>query len=174
MYDPREKKLHPHKHTLAILVHDEPGVLARIANMFMRRNFNIDNLTVGQSGVEGVSRMTITFRGDDKMYEQMTKQLNKLIDVIKVSDLPESSSVIRDLALIKVKAKNVNEQNQIMNYCHAFRARVVNISQDEMIIEIVGRPQKIDALVQLVKRLGIVEISRTGITAMARGTTFEE
>ena len=142
--------------------------------MFMKRNFNIDNLTVGPSTMENVSRMTITFQGDDKMYEQMSKQLNKLIDVIKVSDLPEVSSVIRDLALIKVKAKSINEQNQIMNYCHAYRAKIVNISPDEMIVEIVGRPSKIDAFILLVKKLGIVEISRTGITAMARGLNFED
>ncbi len=175
MYDDRKTVLHPHHHTLSLLVYDEPGVLSRIANMFMKRNFNINTLTVGPSTREGVSRMTITFIGDNRIYEQMVKQLNKLIDVIKVSDLPKNNSIIRELALIKVKAKTTAVQNQVMNYCQAYRARVVNMSQDNIVVEVVGKPEKIDSFIQLVKNIGIAEISRTGITAMSRSyTDFEK
>ena len=169
MYDDRRKTLHPHHHTVAMLVYDEPGVLSRIANMFMKRNFNINTLTVGPSTKKGISRMTITFYGDDKIYEQMVKQLNKLIDVVKVSDLPVDNSIIRELALIKIKTKTIDMQNQIMSYCQAYRANVVNMTQDNIVVEVVGKTDKIDSFIQLVSGVGISEVSRTGVTAMSRG-----
>ncbi len=169
MYDDAKKTLDPHYHTVALLVHDEPGVLARIANLFLKRNFNISTITVGSSTIPDVSRITISFQGDDKIYEQIVKQLNKLIDVIKVSDLPKETSIFRDLALIKIRTDDVEVQNKVMNYCNAYRARIVNITPEEVIVEMVGKPDKIDAFLQLVKN-NLKEIARTGITAMSRST----
>lgn len=175
MYTDKRTTLHPHFHTVAILVYDEPGVLARIANLFMKKNFNIDTITVGSSSKEGISRITICFFGDDNAYEQTVKQLYKLIDVIKVSDLPAFDSVLREVALIKIKSDSVNLQNQIMNYCHSYRARIVNINPNEVIVEVIGKPEKINSFIQLVKTIGIKEIARTGTTGMYRGNNnFEE
>ena len=172
MYDTKTHKLHPHNHTVALLVYDEPGVLSRIANMFMKRNFNINTITVGPSSKENISRITISFKGDDSVYEQMVKQLNKLIDVVKVSDLPPATSVIRELALIKIKVKDIHDQNRVMNYCQTYRANIIHITNNEIITEVVGKPEKIDAFLKLVKGQ-IKEVARTGITAMARGGGFE-
>ncbi|MAE42451.1 acetolactate synthase small subunit [Candidatus Woesearchaeota archaeon] len=169
MYGNKSQKIHGNYHTVSILVNDEPGVLSRIANMFMKRNFNIDTLTVGPSIKKGISRMTISFFGDDTIYEQLVKQLNKLIDVIKLNDLPINNSIITELALVKISAKNINEQNQVMMYCQAYRTRVINITHSDMIVEIVGRPDNIESFIQLTKNLGLREISRTGTTAMSRG-----
>lgn len=174
MYDDAKKILNPHYHTVAMLVHDEPGVLARIANLFMKRNFNINTITVSTSTIPDVSRITISFMGDDKIYEQIVKQLNKLIDVIKVSDLAKESSIFRDLALVKIRTDSLEDQNKMMNYCQAYRAKIVNITPDEVIVEMVGKPEKINAFLQLVQH-NVKEIARTGITAMSRSSAnFEE
>lgn len=119
MYSDRIAELNPHPHTIALLVNDEPGVFSRVSNLFMKRNFNINTITVGSSVRQGISKITITFFGDDRVYEQLVKQLSKLIDVVKTIDLPEQESVIRDLALLKVRTKKVEDQNQLMNYCKA-------------------------------------------------------
>lgn len=169
MYADKVYPKHIHRHILSILVHDEPGVLTRISSLFFKRNFNINTLTVGPSATKGISRITISFFGDDRVYEQLVKQLNKLIDVLKVSDLLPHDSVIRDLCLIRIKTKDVRDQNQVMNYCHAYRARIVDISPEEVIVEMLGKPEKIDAFLEIVKPMGVKELARTGVTAMARG-----
>ena len=175
MFGDNIKRLDPHKHNVALLVNDEPGVFARISNLFMKRNFNIDTITVGASNMKGMSRITLSFIGDDIQYEQLVKQLNKLIDVVKTTDLPESRAVIRELALIKVNTKSEKEQTQIMNFSNAFRANVVNVGPKEMIVQITGKTTKVDSFIELVKPMGIVEVARTGVTAMARSNNnFEK
>jgi len=175
MFDDAIRKLKGRHHTLAILVYDEPGVLARVSSLFMKRNFNINTLTVGPSSQQGVSRITISFFGDEKIFEQLVKQLYKLIDVIKVSNLPDKISIIRELALIKIHTKNLQAQNQIKMYCHSYKARIVNIAKDDVVVELIGKPDKVDSFLELVKPMGIREISRTGITAMSRSNiNFEK
>ncbi|MFH1591619.1 MAG: acetolactate synthase small subunit [archaeon] len=174
MYSDRIVKTRPKDHTLAILVYDEPGVFMRISNLFLKRNFNITTLTVSPSATAGLSRFTITFRGDDNTYEQMVKQLNKLVDVIKTSDMESKSSIVRDLCLIKVKTKDLHAQNQVMNYCQSYHGKVVDITQEEVVVELVGKPDKIDAFLELVRPLGIKEIARTGVTALTRGNKSVE
>lgn len=168
MYGNKNVNSESHCHTLGILVNDEPGVLTRISGMFMKRNFNIKTITVGASNLKGISKITVSFYGNDEVYEQLVKQLNKLIDVIKTTDLSGSTSVVRELALIKISVKNVQEQNQIMNYCRIHKARVVNVTQEDMIIEIVGKSDKIDTFYKLASTFGIKDISRTGVTAISR------
>ncbi len=175
MYGDNIQKTKKHRHTIALLVSNEPGMLARIAGLFTRRNFNIDTLTVGVSTTPEVSRMTISFFGDDRAYEQLMKQLNKMVNITKVSDLPEKGSIIRDLVLVKVHTKNIDHHNQVMAYCNAHKAKVLNVSREDILAEVVGSPDKIDAFLELMRPFGIKEIARTGITGMSRGSTnFEK
>lgn len=155
-------------HTISILVNDEPGVLARVAGLFGRRGYNIDSITVGGSEEPGLSRMIIVTRGDEHTIEQITKQLNKLVDVIKVQVLSDQAMVARELALIKV---NVNPANraEISGIIEPFRASVIDVGQTSMIIQVTGDQNKVNALIQLLKPYGIKEICRTGVSAMARG-----
>jgi len=155
-------------HTISILVNDEPGVLARVAGLFGRRGYNIDSITVGGSEEPGLSRMIIVTRGDEHTIEQITKQLNKLIDVIKVQVLSDQAMVARELALIKV---NVNPANraEISGIIEPFRASVIDVGQTSLIIQVTGDQNKVNALIQLLKPYGIKEICRTGVSAMARG-----
>lgn len=158
-------------HTISILVNDEPGVLARVAGLFGRRGYNIDSITVGGSEEPGLSRMIIVTRGDDHTVEQITKQLNKLIDVIKVQVLSEQAMVSRELALIKV---NVNPANraELSGIIDPFRASIIDVGQTSMIVQVTGDQQKVNALIQLLKPYGIKEICRTGVSAMARSLTM--
>lgn len=173
MYSDKKTRVHPHYHIVCILVTNEPGVLTRVSSMFFKRGFNIDTLTVSPTTQPGISRITVSFYGDDDTYEQLTKQLNKLIDVIKVSELLETESVVRDLCLVKIKVKDVSMQNQLLNYCQVYSARVAELSPHEMIIEIVGSHTEVDAFIELARGFGIREISRTGVTAMAKMSNFE-
>lgn len=157
------------RHTISILVENKFGVLARIATLFAARGFNIDSLAVGETEDPEISRMTIVVKGDNSVLEQVTKQLNKLIDVIKVNDFSDVEYVQRGLALIKI---NVNKSNraEIMQMVSIFRTRIIDISQDSMIVEITGDDDKIDAFVRMVMPYGIKEMCRTGEVALARGS----
>ncbi|WP_458119620.1 acetolactate synthase small subunit [Paenibacillus sp. Z6-24] len=156
------------KHTIAVLVNDQPGVLQRVSGLFGRRGFNIESITVGQSEEAGLSRMVIVTTGDENTLEQVEKQLYKIIDVIKVIDLSSRPMVARELALIKVKAEPA-ERPEIMGVIETFRAAVVDIGPSSLIVQVVGDTEKIDAMVELLKPYGIRELSRTGATAMIRG-----
>ena len=156
------------RHTLSVLVQNKPGVLARTAGLFSRRGYNIESLTVGVTENENVSRMTIVVAGDDTVVEQVTKQLNKLIEVIKVSDLTKESYVDRELVLIKVTADSSN-RGEIMQLVDVFRARIVDVSAKSLIIEVTGDAEKITALIGTLKQFGIKEIVRTGTLALGRG-----
>ncbi|MNW29873.1 Acetolactate synthase small subunit [compost metagenome] len=156
------------KHTIAVLVNDQPGVLQRVAGLFGRRGFNIESITVGQSEEAGLSRMVIVTPGDEHTLEQIEKQLYKLIDVIKVIDLSSKPMVARELALIKVKAEPP-QRPEIMGVVDTFRASVVDIGSSSLTVQVVGDTSKIDAIIELVKPYGIRELSRTGVTAMVRG-----
>lgn len=155
------------KYTISVLVANKPGVLARVASLFRRRNFNIESLTVGTTDREDISRMTIVVNGDMRVVEQVMKQLNKLIDVIKVSDVTEMS-VERELVLLKVKATS-ETRGEIVELANIFRGRVVDVSKDSLIIEITGDEDKIKAFINLMRQFGIRELARTGMVAMQRG-----
>ena len=155
-------------HIISTLVEDKPGVLQKVAGLFNRRGFNIDSITVGNSEVEGQSRMVISVHADKKGLEQVTKQLNKLVDVIKIKDITKNA-VQRELCLIKVNIPNEKARAEIMQYTNIFRANIVDVTEETLIIELTGDIEKIDAFISLLKGYGIKKISRTGLTAMARG-----
>ena len=155
-------------HIISTLVEDKPGVLQKVAGLFNRRGFNIDSITVGESEVEGLSRMVISVHADKKGLEQVTKQLNKLVDVIKIKDITKNA-VKRELCLVKVNIPNAKARAEIMQYSNIFRAKVVDVTEETLLIELTGDKQKINAFISLLKGYGIKKISRTGLTAMARG-----
>lgn len=158
-----------HNHIISIIVEHKPGVLYSVSNLFRCRGFNIDNISVGSAEEVGLARMTIMVRGDDRTIEQVIKQLNKLIDVIKVTRLNPEAIVTRELALIKVNAQSTKARSDIINYADIFRARVVDVSPDSLMMEITGTSDKIDAFIGLMKPFGVKEVARTGITALSRG-----
>ena len=160
------------KHNIVALVEDKPGVLNRISSMFRRRGFNIESITVGHSEIPDVSRMTIVVDGATTQVEQVRKQLDKLIDTIKVSDITGNSVVTRELALIKVKATSAS-RHEIMQIVSIFRANIVDVASDSVTIEVTGDENKIDSLFNLLRGFGIREISRTGRIAMTRGNTSQ-
>jgi acetolactate synthase-1/3 small subunit len=155
------------KHTLSLLVENEPGVLARIAGLFSGRGFNIESLCVAETTESNVSRVTLVTKGDMNILEQIKKQLNKLIDVIKVLDFTETPFVQRELALIKIKAKP-EHRAEILRMVDIFRSRVVDVGADHYTVEVTGDEGKIAAFLELLKPLGIKEIARTGAIALAR------
>lgn len=157
-----------HKHTLSVTVENRPGVLARIANLFSRRGYNIESLTVGTTETPGISRMTIIVEGDDAVIEQVTKQFHKLVDVVKIVDLTDSRAVERELVLIKVRADK-NTRGEIVQLADIFRARIVDIGRGTLVIEATGDESKIDAIEDAMRPFGIVEMVRTGKLAMMRG-----
>lgn len=161
----------PKKHTIVALVNDKPGVLNRVASLFRRRNFNIDSITVGQSEELGLSRMTIVVADGVAAVEQVRKQLDKLIDVVKVSDITNENIVSRELALIKVKA-NSSTRGEIIQIVDIFRANIIDVAPDSLIIEVTGDEDKINSLENLLKNFGIKELARTGRVAMSRGTSL--
>jgi len=156
------------KHTLSVLVENHAGVLSRVAGLFSRRGFNIDSLAVGVTEDPEVSRMTIVVDGDDYVVEQVSKQLNKLVDVIKIKRLDDNDSVSRELALIKVNA-NATTRGEILQIVEVFRANVIDISKNTLTIEITGSLDKVAALEDMLKPFGIKEIARTGMIALERG-----
>lgn len=156
------------KITISVTVNNQPGVLQRVSGLFGRRGFNIESITVGTSEEPGLSRMIIVTSGDGGTLEQIQKQLYKLIDVIKVVDLSASPMVSRELALIKVNAEP-SARPEIFAVVDTFRASVVDISPTTVIVQVMGDSGKIDAMVELMKPYGIVQLTRTGVTAMTRG-----
>jgi len=157
------------KHTISIIVENKPGVLARVAGLFSRRGFNIESLAVGTTEVESVSRMTVVASGDDNVLEQITKQLYKLIDVIKVFDLPREHAVERELVLIKV-ACNKDTRPEILQIVDIFRGRIIDVSEGAVTIEMTGEESKVAGIEKLLKKFGIKELVRTGKIALQRGT----
>ncbi len=157
------------KHTLVALVEDKPGVLNRMASLFRRRGFNIESIAVGHSELPHLSRMTIVVDGTTAMVEQVRKQLDKVIDVVKVSDITEGDMVARELALIKVKATSAT-RSEIMQIVDIFRANIVDVASDSVTIEVTGDEEKVISLFNLLRNFGIKEIARTGCIAMTRGS----
>ncbi|HHU48814.1 MAG: acetolactate synthase small subunit [Caldicoprobacterales bacterium] len=155
------------KYVLGVLVDNHPGVLSKVSGLFSRRGFNIDSLAVGETENPEVSRITIVVDGDEYIVDQLTKQLNKLINVIKVSVIGEDS-ISRELALIKVRATPVT-RNQIVDIVNIFRAKVVDVNRDSIIVEITGDSKKIAALEDMLKDFGILELVRTGTISIDRG-----
>ncbi len=156
------------KHTIVALVDDKPGVLNRIASLFRRRDFNIDSITVGHSELPQVSRMTIVVDGTNTSVEQVRKQLDKVIDVVKVTDISGNRIVAREMALVKVKAV-ASSKSEIIQIVDIFRANIVDVAADAVTIEVTGDEDKIDSLLDLLRGFGIKEIARTGRIAMTRG-----
>ena len=163
-------------HTVVAIVEDKPGVLQRMAGLFRRRGFNIESLTVGHSEFEGLSRVTLVVDGASVSVEQVEKQLYKLIDVVKVTDLSNEPTVERELALVKVRCNNVN-RHELLDIANVFRADVVDLAANAIILQVVGDSDKIDGLVAMCEPYGIRELSRTGRIALIRGpktTTVHE
>jgi len=156
------------QHTLVALVEDKPGVLTKVASMFRRRGFNIASLAVGNSEQPGLSRMTFVVNGDDHTVGQVVKQLDKLIEVIEVADITSERIVSRELALLKVKTTPMN-RGEIIQIVNLFRANIIDVGSDSMVIEITGEEDKINALHNLLAAFGIIEMLRTGLVAMVRG-----
>jgi len=154
--------------TFVTYVEDQPGVLARVVGLFRRRGYNIESLTVGRTDQAGVSRMTLVIRADDEQARRFEATLYKLVNVLWVEDLTHAPRVVRDLALIKVRA-DADTRPQVLQLCEVFRARVIDVAADALIVEITGTQDKIDGLYDVLKPFEIVEMVRTGAVAMARG-----
>jgi acetolactate synthase-1/3 small subunit len=160
------------KHTLVAMVENKPGVLNRVSSLFRRRGFNIESITVGLSETPEVSRMTIVVDGSNTSVEQVRKQLDKLIETIRVTDITSENIVARELALVKVKA-NSTTRSEIIQIVDIFRANIVDVSFDSLTVEVTGDEEKLDSLLHLLHGFGIKEVCRTGRIAMTRGTTGE-
>jgi acetolactate synthase-1/3 small subunit len=158
------------KHIIVALVEDRPGVLNHMASLFRRRGFNIESIAVGHSESPHLSRMTLVVNGANTMVEQVRKQLDKLIDVVKVSDITGDKTIIRELALIKVKATSVT-RSEILQIVDIFRANIVDVAADSVTIEVTGDDAKIDSLLDLLRGFGLRELARTGRIALTRGET---
>ncbi|CAB4635683.1 unannotated protein [freshwater metagenome] len=156
-------------HVLSLLVEDKPGLLTRVAGLFARRGYNIHSLAVGTTEVEGLSRITLVVDVADSPLEQVTKQLNKLINVLKIVELEPGQSVQREHMLVKVRIDQ-NTRSQILEAVNLFRARVVDVAPDSLVIEVTGDTQKIDALLKVLDPFGIKEIAQSGLLAMGRGS----
>ncbi|MFC1939490.1 acetolactate synthase small subunit [Chloroflexota bacterium] len=157
------------KHTIVALVEDKPGVLNRMSSLFRRRGFNIESIAVGHSEVPHLSRMTIVVDGTTTSVEQVRKQLDKVIDVVRVSDITGDNIITRELALIKVKATSAT-RSEIMQIVDIFRANIVDVGSDSVTVEVTGDEEKINSLYSLLRGFGIKELARTGRIAMSRGT----
>ena len=155
-------------HTLSVLVEDTPGVLARVSSLFARRGFNIRSLAVGSTELPDVSRMTIVVSVDDFPLEQVTKQLNKLINVLKIVEQDPENSVARELLLVKVRA-DVSVRSQVLETVELFRARIIDVSAEAVTVEATGTPAKLDALLRVLEPYGIREIAQSGVVALGRG-----
>lgn len=155
---------------ITLTVSNRPGVLNRITNLFSKRNYNIESITVGHSEQEGISRMTVVVNvEEERILEQITKQLNKQIDVIKVVDVTDQAIVARELALVKVSV-NAQNRGEIYSLVEPFRASVIDISKDSLVIQITGETDKVEAMIELLRPYGIKELARTGTTAIQRGS----
>lgn len=159
-------------HTFVVIVEDLPGVLNRISSLFRRRGFNIESLTVGHAETEGVSRMTIVVSTDDFGARRVESNLYKLIDVLRVDDITARPSVTRDLALVKVTATR-ETRTEIMQLAEAYRARIVDVAPESLIVEVTGSEEKVDSMVDVLRPYGVLELARTGRVTMARGAIQE-
>lgn len=157
------------KHVLSLLVEDKPGLLTRVAGLFARRGYNIESLAVGVSEIEGLSRITVVVSVDGQPLEQVTKQLNKLINVIKIVELEPEAAVQRDHMLIKVKT-DAATRSQVLEAVTLFRARVIDVSSDALIIEVTGDSSKCAAFIKVLEPFGIKEMVQSGVLAMGRGS----
>jgi len=159
--------------TIIVLVEDRPGVLNRVSSLFRRRAYNIDSLTVGRTEIAGVSRMTIVVETDEGGARRLEAHLYKLVNVLRVDDVTTKPSVVRDLAMIKVAA-NAESRSHVMQLVNVFRARVVDVATDSLIIEITGSEDKIDGVLEMLMPYGVIEMARTGRVAMARGSAMSD
>lgn len=157
------------RHVLSLLVEDKPGLLTRVAGLFARRGFNIESLAVGPTEMRGLSRITVVVDQDEVLLEQVTKQLNKLVNVIKIVELEQATSVQREHVLIKVRADN-QSRSHVLEAVNLFRARVVDVVPDALTIEVTGDSGKIDAFLKVLEQYGIKEIAQSGLIAMGRGS----
>ena len=158
-----------HRHVIVAIVNNRPGVLNRVSSLMRARNFNIESLAVSHTDAPDVSRMTITLRGDDVLVEQATKQLYRLIDVLKVQDLTAEPTVEQELALVKVRVADANRA-EVIKVVELYKARVVDVSEGSVIVEVTGTEAEVDALVALLRGFGIKELVRTGTVVMSRGS----
>ncbi len=156
------------RHTLVALVEDKPGVLTRMASLFRRRGFNIESIAVGHSELPDMSRLTLVVNGSASILEQVRKQLSKVVDVVKVTDVTADNITVRELALIKVRATS-STRSEIIEIADIFRASIVDVAADSLTIEITGDEDKVDSLLNLLRGFGIREVARTGRIAMLRG-----
>ncbi len=156
------------KYTLVAWMRDKPGVLSRVSGMLRRRNFNIDSLQVSHSETPGISRMTFVVDGDERVADQVIKQMNKVVDVTRVEDISEQPTILRELALIRVRTTSAT-RSEIMQFAEIYRAQIVDISADSLVVQIVGSEDKVNSLIDLLDRFGIEEMVRTGRVALARG-----
>ncbi len=156
------------RYVLAVLVENHAGVLSRVSGLFSRRGYNIDSLTVGETFDTNTSRMTIVVRGDEAILEQIIKQLSKLVEVISIEHCLSSETVIRDMALIKVNAKDAHRAS-VIEIANIYRARIVDVAPDSLVLEATGSEGKIGSIIKLLEQFGIIELVRTGQTAMSRG-----
>lgn len=161
------------KHTLSVLVENKPGVLARVSGLFSRRGFNIDSLAVAETEDAAFSRMTIVVDIETRFLEKVTKQLHKLINVVKISDLSPDEATERELALLKVNA-SASVRAEIIEIANIFRAKIIDVTRESLTIEVTGTPDKIDAIEDLLRPYGIKELARTGKIALARGVKATE
>ena len=165
---------HSSLYILSVIVENKPGVLFRITNLFRSRGFNIESITVGITEKPDLSRMTITTKSDVKILEQLIKQLRKTIDVIQVNVLDKENTVYRELALIKMNAKDPTTRIEIANFASIYRGNIMDISNETITVELIGTPDKIDAFKNLVSSYGIIQVARTGVSALPRGGISDE
>lgn len=157
------------KYTLVAWMRDKPGVLNRVSGMLRRRNFNIDSLQVSHSETPGISRMTFVVDGDERVVDQVVKQMHKVVDITRVEDISDQAAILRELALIRVKT-NAETRGEIMQFADIYRAQIVDVSLGSLVVQIVGTEDKVDSLIELLDRFGIEEMVRTGRVALCRGT----
>ncbi len=156
------------KHTVVAWMEDRPGVLTRVTSLFRRRGFNIESLAVGHSETDGISRMTFVVSGDERMVDQAVKQLEKQVDVTRVEDVTNQPAVVRELALVKVRT-DAQTRAEVMQIVDIYRAQIVDVALDSLVIQAIGTEDRVDSLVELLNNFGVVEMVRTGRVAMTRG-----
>lgn len=157
------------EHYISTLVENKPGVLQKVTSLISRRGYNIESITVGECEFPELARMVFVVKGDEKVLEQVTKQLNKLVEVVKIKDLDPNNSVRRELSLIKVKTENETIRSEVMQYVNIFRGKILDVSDSSVTVEMTGDSNKINSFISLVETFGIIKIVRTGPTAVERG-----
>ncbi len=161
------------KHVVVAWMEDKPGVLTRVASLFRRRGFNIESLVVGHSEAPGISRMTFVVEGDDRVMHQVESQLEKLINVTAVQDVTNMPAVVREMALVKVAAQGSDKRTEIMQMVDVFRAKIVDVGHESLTLEVTGEQDKVDSLIGLLRRFGVMELTRTGQVAIVRASASE-